>query len=85
MIFEVQQLPEGVAHRVERRYHREALLANMPFAVTVEPEPRTAYASPCKCVTVYRIVDIEWLRKRELLRRGITANPCVCDCMGVTK
>lgn len=82
MTFLIERLPDGVGSRKDRRYHREALLKSFPFEVEVEVEPRGNYASPCDCKSVYRIVDVEWLKRRELLRRGMTSNPCVCACMG---
>ena len=67
----------------------------LPFDVEVsDPEPRTDYASACRCKVVYRITEdsVTWLRKRGLIRREVEEQireygklPTVCLCMGVVE
>ena len=60
------------------------LMRELPLPLEVEPaEPRTDYASCCKCTEVYRVTAeaTSWLRKRRLLR-DIDRRQCLCACMG---
>jgi len=84
MTFTLHRRHPGNTFSGQRILHN--LKDNLPFTVDVEgPIPRTDYAATCKCTEVYRInaESVSWLRKNEMLRKGLRNNPCVCACQGV--
>lgn len=86
MIFTVDRFPEWIRATQSSDQNcitRKVILAAMPFDLTVTGEMRGGYQSPCQCKLIYRATaeSVEWLRRNEMLKRGIS-EVCVCSCMG---
>lgn len=83
--------PHGDGEHVGREPHsaRYDLAKMLPMELMVfgVPESRNeTYPGNCECVSVWRVAPLamDWLRKRELLRKGLGSErvPVLCSCMG---